>query len=112
MTDVEVEDLSVCGLCAAMVDYEDREPTGYCWPCEVEVYKSESEQLTLRVAELTEALRQTLLMCRCCGTGKYETNCTRCGDSSDDHECNDETRDCSRLVCVAARAALAKGGAA
>ena len=59
---------------------------------------------------LVEALERAMQMCRCSGTGKYTRRCTLCGDSTFDHECNDEERACERTACVAARAALKLAG--
>lgn len=58
--------------------------------------------------ELRGALEQALTLCRCRGTGKYETSCTLCGDSTFDHQCNDTERACDRTACVAARTALSR----
>jgi hypothetical protein len=58
------------------------------------------------VTELVEALRGQVLACRCRGTGVYLTDCTLCGDSTEDHECNDREKACERPACVAARNAL------
>lgn len=66
------------------------------------ILEMEGENLRLR-----GALVGTLGWCACNGTGFYEKPCTLCGDSTYEHNCNDEMRRCERDGCVAARAALA-----
>jgi hypothetical protein len=58
--------------------------------------------------KLRAALEAMAKNCRCRGTGKYQTNCTLCGDSTFDHECNDRTVACEKPECVAARAILGR----
>ena len=66
------------------------------------------ELATLR-AQLDAAvalLRQTIRLCECGGTGQWERSCTYCGDSTYDHNCNDEMRECTSAICHNARAFL------
>ena len=53
--------------------------------------------------EQAEALRQAVASCKCLGTGKWQTSCSLCGDSTFDHHCNDEIVDCDRAWCITAR---------
>jgi hypothetical protein len=41
----EEEDQGECRECGTFIDYEDREPTGICWPCEVEELRAEIARL-------------------------------------------------------------------
>lgn len=57
---------------------------------------------------LLNACRLAASLCRCRGSGVYVKDCTRCGDSTDDHACNDEERPCTSATCIAIRDAIAK----
>ena len=61
-----------------------------------------------REAELVEALRGFVSACRCKGTGTYESDCPYCGDSTYDHHCKHEIRECFSEQCEKARQAIAK----
>lgn len=74
----------------------------------------EEQEATAKVIsaapDLAEALSQSILQCaKCHGKGIYWTDCTLCGDSTFDHMCNDEERECKH--CKTAIAALCKAGA-
>jgi hypothetical protein len=75
-------------------------------PLPENVASGPSTSLAPEVAELVEALERAVKTCRCRGTGEYETDCSYCGDSTFDHECNDSTRACTRPWCIGARKAL------
>lgn len=60
------------------------------------------------VTELVEALCKMVGTCRCDGTGAYMVDCTLCGDSTHDHECDDRAVECKRPACAVARNALAR----
>lgn len=60
-------------------------------------------------AELLAVAEASAKDCRCRGTGSYERACTLCGDSTYDHNCNDETRPCTDAVCIQRRTAIANG---
>lgn len=46
-----------CGSCGCEVDYEDREPTGYCWPCEVDLHKQKCAKLTEQLQRAKEEIK-------------------------------------------------------
>ena len=77
------------------------------WRKRAEEAETALAAMTAERDDQAEALRQAVASCRCRGTGKWETSCTLCGDSTYDHHCNDEIVDCDRAWCIAARKALA-----
>lgn len=62
--------------------------------------------LTKERDESKALLRDRVKLCRCMGTGRYTQDCTLCGDSTFDHECNDVDVECKDEGCKAARAFL------
>ena len=72
---------------------------------ELERLRAETAAALADVARLREALGKCP---QCRGRGKYETDCRYCGDSTYDHNCVTEERDCP--TCAPFRAALAATG--
>ncbi|MFA5943213.1 MAG: hypothetical protein WC876_01965 [Candidatus Thermoplasmatota archaeon] len=74
--------------------------------------RSDRDSLAQRLAEaegraqrLTMAIDAQLKRCHCHGTGRVDVPCPFCGDSTYDHECPTESRECEN--CKPLRAALA-----
>jgi hypothetical protein len=64
----------------------------------------QNAQLEAQAAAMREALKSWRCP-ECRGAGRYETICRFCGDSTYDHDCVTETRDC--CLCAPIRTALA-----
>jgi plasmid maintenance system antidote protein VapI len=75
------------------------------WELRVRAERAEENLavMTTNRNERVEELRQAVASCKCRGTGKWETSCSLCGDSTFDHYCNDEIVDCDQAWCIAAR---------
>jgi hypothetical protein len=68
-------------------------------------------RLIASAPELLDALKRFVSACRCNGTGTYESECPYCGDSTYDHYCKHEIRECFSEPCKVARQAIAKAEA-
>lgn len=74
-----------------------------CVVADIEDAVAQAKKDEVLIDSLLDVCKKLLWKCRCRGTGKYVTECTLCGDSTWDHHCNDEERECSDEACAAAR---------
>jgi chromosome segregation ATPase len=72
--------------------------------------RTEVDRLTRDNEALREALDEALKACGLChGKGHYLTSCSMCHDSTWDHECDDERRECERCTRLLALLAPTPG---
>jgi hypothetical protein len=74
------------------------------WANEADELKASLSGALAREAGLRAVCEEQLKRCRCHGSGRVVLPCPFCADSTHDHECADQTREC--LGCKAFRAAL------